>query len=110
MSGDECEKSAHGDEVPDAREMKSAKQRGQKRQLDRFPEHESGDHGKHAEGERLRVSQLLQRVVRLGLRRLWTKQKIMAEHGPYAGEIAWNQDHLSPVAAEELICTVEKAA
>src|SRR5947209_6812709 len=59
VPGDEGEESAHRHEVPDACEMKSAEQRRHRRELDWFPEHESGEYGEHAECERLRISQLL---------------------------------------------------
>src|SRR5277367_3377034 len=109
MAADECQKSQHHGEMPNARVVKSAHEHRQKRELHRAIEHQTGEDREHTKTDGGCVSQLLQWIVRLVQLGLAAEEKIMLRHGPNAANIARHKEHLAVIAAENFVGDVECA-
>ena len=67
VDGDEADDPGHGQEVDDPRCVVSTEQGGERRELDRFPDGEAGQHGADAEKQDDDVEKLLNGIVDAGL-------------------------------------------
>src|SRR5882762_9656999 len=97
-------------EVPVARRLKAAEERGEPRELRGLVDRKSGDDRQHADENDERVRELLQRVVFPLRRMLLAEAQIILLHRDRTTKIARPEQERAPLAARHEIREIEQAS
>src|SRR6266576_3303810 len=100
----------HRPEMPVARRLKSAEQRGEPRELRGLVDRKSGDDRQHAHENDERVRELLQRVVFSLRRMILAKPQIILLHLDRTADVAGPEQERAPLAARHEIREIEQAS
>lgn len=109
MSRDESKKSAHGAEMPDSGIVKPTHQPAQPGKLHRIEHYQAAQQGNGAEKDSGGVSEFLQGIVLLSLRRLLAEQEVVLDHRPHPGNVTRHEQHRLVVPGKDLVSDIDDA-